>query len=133
MRNDPVADMLTRIRNGSRARLERVEMPFSDLKVRIAEILKSEGFISDFRSISGKVAGQGVIEVKLKYDEERSPVITGLKRISKCGARTYMGCDDIPKVQSGLGIVILTTPKGLMTDRQARKQRIGGEALCAVW
>ena len=133
MQSDPVADMLTRIRNGSRARLERVEMPHSALKLKLAEILKAEGFIDDFRQIAGKIEGQGLIEVKLRYDERRSPVISGIKRMSKPGVRYYLRCDDIPKLRGGMGVVVLTTPKGVMTDREARKQRLGGEAMFAVW
>jgi len=133
MHSDPVADMLTRIRNGSRARLERVEMAHSSLKLRLAEILKSEGFIDDFKQVPGKIEGQGVIELKLRYDETRSPVISGIKRMSKPGMRRYMRCDDIPKLLGGLGVLVMTTPKGVMTDREARKQRLGGEALFAVW
>ena len=133
MVSDPVADMLTRIRNGSRARLERVEIPSSKIKLKIAEILKAEGFIDDFQNIAGKSQGMGIIDMKLRYDDNYMPVITGIRRLSKSGARRYMGCDEIPRVRSGLGLVILTTSKGIMTDRRARQERIGGEALCAVW
>jgi small subunit ribosomal protein S8 len=131
--SDPVADMLTRIRNGQRARKDRVDVPFSDLKLRLAHVLKAEGFIEDVRSVAGKTAGQGVIELKLRYDADRVPVVTGVKRLSTPGARRYMGVDELPKIRNGLGVLILTTPKGLMTDREARKQRVGGEALCAIW
>jgi small subunit ribosomal protein S8 len=133
MRSDPISDMLTRIRNGSRSRHARIEMPLSNLKVRLAEVLKGEGFIEDYREISGPTPGQGVLEIKLRYDERREPVITGIKRLSSPGMRNYMGYSNIPKIQSGLGVLILTTPQGLMTDRQAKKQKVGGEALCAVW
>lgn len=133
MHSDPLADMLTRIRNAGRARLERVDIPYSTLKLRVAELLKTEGFLDDVRHIAGKTAGQGVLEVKLRYGQDRSPAISGLRRLSTPGARRYVCVDDIPKPRSGLGIVILTTPKGVMTDRQARKERVGGEAICAVW
>ena len=133
MLTDPVADMLTRIRNGCHARLERVDVPFSNLKLKIAEILKREGFISDFRSIAGKTPGQGMIEVKLRYDDGREPIIGGLKRVSRPGLRRYVGYSEIPKIRNGLGIMIMTTSKGLMTDREARAAKLGGEALCAVW
>lgn len=133
MHTDPLADMLTRIRNASRARLERVETSFSRSKEALVRILKSEGFIEDFRAVAGKTTGQGIIEIKLRYDQNRLPVICGIKRVSKPGVRLYMGCDEIPRVRNGLGVMILTTPKGVMTDREARKQRVGGEALCAVW
>ena len=133
MHSDPVADLLTRIRNGGRARKERLDAPYSSLKLRVAEILKAEGFIEDVRHIAGKTPGQGVIEIKLKYDHQRAPVITTIRRMSAPGARRYLGVEDLPKIRNGLGILILTTPKGVMTDREARKQRVGGEALCAVW
>jgi len=133
MQSDPVADMLTRIRNASRARLARTEVPYSALKVKLAEVLKAEGFIDDFRHIAGRTAGHGIVEIKLRYDDKKEPVIGGLRRLSTSGMRKYLGCDEIPKIRGGLGVVILTTPKGIMTDRQARKERVGGEALCAVW
>ena len=131
--SDPVADMLTRIRNAARARHDRVDVPFSDLKKRLAEVLKAEGYLEDVRAIAGKTAGQGVIELRLRYDSARAPVISGIKRMSTPGARRYMRVDELPKIRNGLGVLILTTPKGLMTDREARKQRVGGEALCAIW
>ncbi len=131
MNSDPVADMLTRIRNGCRARLERVDVPRSKLKERIADILKSEGYIADYRVISDK--RQGVLEVKLRYGEGREPVIEGIQRVSRPGRRIYHASDEIPKVRNGLGVLIMTTSKGLMTDREARRAHVGGEALCAVW
>ena len=131
MVTDPVADMITRIRNGYRARLERVDVPGSQLKTKLAEILKKEGFISDYRVINDNL--QGIIEVKLRYTDEREPVVQGIKRVSRPGLRRYFGAKDIPKVRNGLGTLILTTSKGLMTDREARNAHIGGEALCAVW
>lgn len=133
MHSDPVADMLTRIRNGCRARHERIDVPFSTLKLRLAEILKAEGFVEDVRSIGGKTPGQGVLEIKLRYDNAKLPVISGIRRMSSPGARRYVRVDELPKVRNGLGVLILTTPKGVMTDRQARAERVGGEALCAVW
>ncbi|MBI5510004.1 MAG: 30S ribosomal protein S8 [Deltaproteobacteria bacterium] len=131
MYSDPIADLLTRIRNGCRARLERVEIPNSKLKVRLTEILKQEGYIQDFRVV--KDLHQGVLEVKLKYGDNHEPVITGIRKVSKVGNRTYMRSDSIPQIRNGLGTLILTTSKGLMTDRDARKAKVGGEALCAVW
>jgi small subunit ribosomal protein S8 len=131
MHSDPVADMLTRIRNASRARLQRLALPTSKLKVRIAEILKREGYIEDYREMSGQTHSE--LEIKLRYDERREPLIGNIKRWSSPGLRVYFGCEDIPRIQNGLGILILTTSKGLMTDREARKARIGGEALCSVW
>ncbi len=131
MYSDPVADMFTRIRNGCRARLERVEMPNSKLKANVAEVLKQEGFIADFKVV--KDLHQGKLEITLKYDSGHQPVILGIKRISKPGSRTYMRGTDIPRVRNGLGTIILTTSRGIMTDRDARKQNVGGEALCAIW
>ena len=132
MHSDPVADMLTRIRNACRARKPRVDIPASKLKTKIAEVLKQEGYIDEFRQVSDKVSGQGIIEIHLRYDSSNEPVIGNLKRISKPGLRNYMGWEDIPKVRNGQGILIMTTSQGLMTDRQARKEHVGGEALCAV-
>ncbi|MEM6559819.1 MAG: 30S ribosomal protein S8 [Myxococcota bacterium] len=131
MVSDPIADMLTRIRNGQIARLSRVDIPKSSIKVHIAEILKAEGFIEDFRVIQDKK--QGLIEVKLRYDETQTPVIQGIQRVSRPGLRQYMPSKEIPRIRNGLGILILTTSKGVMTDRAARDANVGGEALAAVW
>jgi small subunit ribosomal protein S8 len=133
MHSDPIADMLTRIRNGGAARKSRVDIPFSRTKVDIARVLKAEGFIGDYREIAGPTPGQGLLEVKLRYDENNVPVIKDVQRVSKPSLRRYMGYEEIPKVRNGLGIMILTTSQGLMTDRDARKAHVGGEALCAVW
>lgn len=133
MHTDPISDMLTRIRNAAAARKQRVDIPASRVKREIAKVLKQEGYINDYRDIAGPTPGQGVIEVKLRYDSSSGSVIDGIKRVSKPGTRTYMGCGDIPKIRNGLGIMILTTSKGLMTDREARAAGVGGEALCAVW
>jgi small subunit ribosomal protein S8 len=123
--------MLTRIRNGCRARLERVDVPRSKLKEKIAGILKAEGYIADYRVIQDRK--QGIIEIKLRYGDDRESVITGLQRVSKPGRRVYHAGDEIPKVRNGLGVLIMTTSQGVMTDRAARKAHVGGEALCAVW
>lgn len=131
MVSDPIADMLTRIRNGQTARMARVDIPLSKIKVAIAEILKAEGFIDDFRVIGDKK--QGLLEVKLRYDDSRTPVIQGIQRVSTPGLRQYMPSKEIPKVRNGLGVLIMTTSKGVMTDRAAREANVGGEALCAVW
>lgn len=131
MVSDPIADMLTRIRNGQTARMARVDIPKSKIKVAIAEILKAEGFIEDFRVISDKL--QGLIEVKLRYDDSRTPVIQGIQRVSTPGLRQYLPSKEIPKIRNGLGVLIMTTSKGVMTDRAAREANVGGEALCAVW
>lgn len=128
---DPIADMLTRIRNANSVYHDKVEMPASKIKQAIAKVLKEEGFIKDFEYVSDDK--QGIIRVNLKYGPNREKVITGLKRISKPGLRVYAKTDEIPRVLRGLGIAILSTPKGIMTDKQARKEGIGGEVICYVW
>lgn len=133
MHSDPVADMLTRIRNGCRARLQRVNVPYSGLKLRVAEILKREGYIGEYKVVGAEGVAGRMIDIEMRYDEKREAIIAGIKRMSSPGLRRYFDCDSIPKIRNGLGIIILTTSKGLMTDRQARKARVGGEALCSVW
>lgn len=127
---DPIADMLTRLRNGIMARQTEVTLPASNLKAAIAEVLEQEGYILGWDRQEDSI--QGVLTVRLKYKKNRS-VIEGIKRISKPSRRVYVGFDEIPKVLSGLGVNILSTPKGVMSDRKARAQRVGGEILCAVW
>ena len=131
MVTDPVADMLARIRNGSLAEHEKVDIPSSKLKVRLAEILKEEGFIKNFRLIEDK--RQGVLRVYLKYGPGQERVISGLRRVSKPGKRLYVGSDRIPSVLGGMGVAILSTPRGVLTDRESRKAKVGGEVLCYVW
>jgi small subunit ribosomal protein S8 len=127
---DPIADMLTRIRNGFRARHSRVDMPASKLKVEVARILKQEGYIGNFKvSEEGK---KKTLRVTLRYDEDGKSAIALLERVSKPGRRVYVGSREVPRVLGGLGISILTTPKGLMTGRSARKAGVGGEVLCNV-
>lgn len=128
---DPIADMLTRIRNGSMAEHEKVDVPASRLKVRLAEILKDEGFIKNFRLIEDR--RQGILRVYLKYGPGQERVISGLRRVSKPGRRLYVAADKIPTVLGGMGVAILSTPRGVLTDRDSRKLRIGGEVLCYVW
>ncbi|MGH7321926.1 MAG: 30S ribosomal protein S8 [Candidatus Rokuibacteriota bacterium] len=128
---DPIADMLTRIRNGSMAEHEKVDIPASRLKVRLAELLKEEGFIKNFRLIEDRK--QGILRVYLKYGPGQERVITGLRRVSKPGRRLYVTAAKIPSVLGGMGIAIMSTPRGVMTDRDSRKLRIGGEVLCYVW
>jgi small subunit ribosomal protein S8 len=131
MMTDPIADMLTRIRNGSNAKHESVDIPASNIKKQIAQILLDEGFIKGYDVIEdGK---QGIIRIELKYGKHGEKVISGIKRISKPGLRVYVKSDEIPRVLGGLGIAILSTPKGVMTDKKARKERVGGEVLCYVW
>ena len=131
MTSDPIADMLTRVRNAITARHPKVDVPASKLKAEIARILKEEGYIANF-----KVAEEGVkrvIKIYLKYGPNNSPVITKIERVSRPGCRVYVGQDDIPRVQGGPGINILTTPRGVMTGKHARKEGIGGELLCQIW
>ncbi len=129
---DPIGDMLTRIRNASSARHEKVLVPASRLKVRIAEVLKEEGFIKDFVMHKDE-SKQGAITILLKYTPEREPAINDIKRVSKPGLRRYVATGSIPRVLNGMGIAILSTSKGLMVDREARKQKVGGELICTVW
>ena len=132
MRSDPIADLLTRIRNASRAEHEKVDIPASKLKLRIAEILKAEGFVKNFRMIeeTGKLP---VLRVYLKYGAGNEQVISGLVRVSKPGRRIYVGKDRIPSILGGMGTAILSTSRGVMTDREVRKQQLGGEVLAYVW
>lgn len=128
---DPVADMLTRIRNASNARHQTVDIPGSNMKKSLAEILLEEGFIKGFDVIEdGK---QGIIRVQLKYGKDKEKLITGIKRISKPGLRVYVKSDEVPRVLGGLGTAILSTSKGIVTDREAREQSVGGEVICYVW
>jgi ribosomal protein S8 len=128
---DPIADMLTRIRNANSARHTTVEIPASKVKLAIAQILLDEGYIRSFEKIEdGK---QGMIQVTLKYDEKGKRVISGLKRISKPGLRIYVSCEELPQVLNGLGIALVSTSKGIKTDRDARREGLGGEVLAYVW
>ena len=128
---DAIADMLTRIRNANQMRYEEVEVPASNIKAEIARILKDEGFIKDYKI--NKDDAQGTIVLTLKYTDKKQRVITGLKRISKPGLRVYAKSDEVPKVLNGLGIAIISTSKGIMTDKEARKENIGGEVLAYIW
>ena len=128
---DPVADMLTRIRNASSAKHETVDVPASNLKKAIAQILLDEGYIKSFELVDN--GNQGVLHITLKYMAKKAPVISGLKRVSKPGLRIYAGADELPKVLKGLGIAIVSTSKGVMTDKKARELHIGGEVLAFVW
>ena len=128
---DPVADFLTRIRNAMRSRHQKLDVPASKLKAEIARILKEEGYIANYKPTEEN--GMKVIRVYLKYNTNNESVIKDLKRISRPGCRVYQGKNEIRRVQGGLGIAILTTPKGVMTGRQARREGVGGEILCEVW
>ena len=128
---DPIADMLTRIRNANQMRYKEVEVPASKIKLEIARILKEQGFIEDFKVKKNNI--QNIIVLNLKYGQNKERVITGLKRISKPGLRVYAKTEEIPKVLNGLGIAIVSTSKGIMTDKEARKESLGGEVLAYIW
>lgn len=128
---DPIGDMLTRIRNASSARHEKVVVPASGLKARIAEVLREEGYIKEF--VRHEDGAQGAITITLKYSADREPAISDIKRVSKPGLRRYVPTDSIPRVLNGMGIAILSTSKGVLVDREARKQKVGGEIICTVW
>ena len=128
---DPIADMLTRIRNANNAKHDTVDVPASNMKKAIAQILLDEGYIKNFQLIDDGT--QGVIRITLKYNANKEKVITGLRRVSKPGLRVYAGADELPRVLRGLGIAIVSTSKGVMTDKAARAQHVGGEVLAFVW
>jgi len=134
--NDPIADMLTRIRNAVMVGHQMVALPSSKLKVSITKILKEEGFITSYEVVDGKIDGQKVLRIRLKYvgeRRERKPVISGLERISRPGRRVYTNKREIPWVLSGMGVAIISTPKGVMTGQRARQLGVGGEILCKIW
>ena len=130
MLTDPIADMLTRIRNAVRTKAEKVDIPASRMKVDMAKIMKEEGFIKTYKILRDKK--QGILRINLKYVGHES-VISGLKRISKPGRRVYVGRKEIPKVMGGVGVSILTTPKGIFSDRTCRREGVGGEVICYIW
>ena len=131
MLTDPIADMLTRIRNAGMAKHQKVDIPSSNLKVNLANLLRNEGFIKNYKLIADNK--QGILRVYLKYIDEKDPVINEIKRISKPGGRVYVNSDRIHKVKNGLGVAILSTSKGIITDKTAREIGVGGEILCTVW
>jgi small subunit ribosomal protein S8 len=131
MMTDPIADMLARIRNAALARHERAEMPHSNLKEHLAGVLKGEGFIDDVRVSEGE--GPKTLTLVLRYGRDRQSAIDGLRRVSTPGRRVYVRHDRIPRVRSGMGVSILSTSRGVMTDKEARRQRVGGELLCEIW
>jgi small subunit ribosomal protein S8 len=128
---DPIADMLTRIRNAGGARFDKVDIPASRMKISLAKILKEEGFIKNYKVI--KDSRQGILRVYLKYNDKQQPLIQGLRRVSKPGRRVYAGQAELPRVQGGLGVAVISTSQGVVTDRQARKLAVGGEVLCEIW
>ncbi|MGA0063905.1 MAG: 30S ribosomal protein S8 [Ilumatobacteraceae bacterium] len=131
MMTDPIADMLTRIRNANVAMRDEVMMPSSKQKVALAEILKREGYISSYEVLDGKSAK--TLKISMKYSDDRRRTISGIKRVSTPGLRVYRGATDVPRVLGGLGVAVLSTSQGLMTDREARKRKVGGEVMCYVW
>ena len=128
---DTLGDMLTRIRNAGKARFDKVDIPASRMKISLARIFKDEGFIKNYKVI--KDNKQGILRVYLKYDNQSQPMIHRVERVSKPSRRVYAGCEELPKVQGGLGVAVISTSKGVMSDRQARKLGVGGEVLCQVW
>ena len=133
MNTDPIADMLTRIRNANMVSLTEVDMPSSKLKVELAKLLKSEGYVEDYAVVEKEGSNFKTLKISLKYDEKSKPVISNLKRVSRPGLRNYCKAKDIPQVLGGMGIAIISTSKGLLTDRKAKKENVGGEILCYVW
>jgi small subunit ribosomal protein S8 len=131
MMTDPIADFLTRIRNGARARHGQVQIPWSRLAERVARVMHDEGFLGEV--VTEDEGPRKRLRITLRYNDERASVITGVARVSKPSLRVYVGCEDIPMVRHGLGISILSTPAGVLVDREARRQRVGGEILCSVW
>lgn len=131
MQSDPIADMLTRIRNANTALHPETKMPSSKLKEQVARILSEEGFIDGYKVEDARVGKE--LTVTLRYNKERQPILSGIKRISKPGLRVYSGASDVPRVRGGIGISIVSTSDGVMTDREARKRNVGGEVLCEVW
>jgi small subunit ribosomal protein S8 len=130
---DPIADMLTRIRNANMVSLTEVDMPSSKLKVELAKLLKTEGYVEDYAVVEKEGSVFKTLKITLKYDEKSKPVISNLKRVSRPGLRNYCKAKDIPQVLGGMGIAIISTSKGLLTDRKAKKENVGGEILCYVW
>jgi small subunit ribosomal protein S8 len=128
---DPIADLLTRIRNGAQARKEQVDVPWSKVKTRIVEVLTAEGYLKEHSIV--EQAGHRTLRVWLRYDGQNRPVITGLKRVSRPSLRIYVGAEEIPAIRGGLGVNILSTPAGILADREARKRNLGGELVCSVW
>jgi len=128
---DPVADLLARVRNALLAKYNRVDIPASSLKIDLARVLKAEGYVKNYKVI--KDTRQGILRIYLRYDEKAEPIIQGLKRVSKPGRRVYSPSKEMPKVLNGLGVNIISTSRGLMTDREARAENVGGEVLCSVW
>ncbi|MBI4057071.1 MAG: 30S ribosomal protein S8 [Elusimicrobia bacterium] len=133
MVNDPVADMLTRIRNANAKFKDRVDVPFSKLKLQLSRVLKEEGFIANYKNLYSEGQKRGVIRVFLRYTPQKEAVLKGIRRVSRPGLRVYRSYQKLPKIRAGYGVNILSTPKGILTDRQAVEGKVGGEVLCQVW
>jgi len=133
MSSDPIADFCTRIRNGYMARKLKIQIPYSKLKEEMAKVLNEQGYLKEFKVQGSRLKAKRNITIELKYDKKGKPVLTKIERISKPGLRVYKGSQNIPRVLSGLGIAIVSTPKGLLTGKQAKKQNLGGEIICKVW
>lgn len=132
MVTDPIADLLTRIRNAQIAKHDVVSVPYSKLKHGLIKVLYDEGYVGPFRAVEGD-GGRKSLEIKLRYADKKQPILNCLDRVSKPGRRVYLGYNDLKPVRSGLGITVLSTPKGILTDRQAREEKVGGELLCRIW
>ena len=130
---DPIADLLTRVRNAARARHQKVAVPWSRLKENIVKILIEEGYLKELKKVKAAQGGGDDLVIQLKFDRENRPIITGLKRVSSPGRRVYVGAKGLSPVRKGLGIHVLSTPKGILVDREAQKAKVGGELLCSVW
>jgi small subunit ribosomal protein S8 len=130
---DPIADMLTRIRNASRARHQKVAVPWSRLKENVVKILIDEGYLKEQKKIKAAVGGGDEIVIQLRFDRENRPIISGLKRVSTPGRRVYVGANEANPVRKGLGINVLSTPRGILVDREAQREKVGGELICSVW
>jgi small subunit ribosomal protein S8 len=130
MFTDPIADMLTRIRNASAAKKSELVLPYSKFKASLATLLLAEGFISGMNELAGEMK---MLQINLKYDTAGEPVIAGIKRVSKPGQRIYLGSERLPRTNSGFGVTVVSTSKGLLTDKQARKEKVGGEVVCQIW
>ena len=130
---DPIADLLTRIRNASRARHQKVAVPWSRLKENVVKILIDEGYLKEQKKVKAAVGGGDEIVIQLKFDRENRPIISGLKRVSTPGRRVYVGANEVNPVRKGLGINVLSTPRGILVDREAQRAKVGGELICSVW
>jgi|1185.fasta_scaffold224245_1 small subunit ribosomal protein S8 len=130
---DPIADLLTRIRNAMRAGHDSVEVPSSHMKESLIKVLIAEGYLQDVKKVKAKEGFGELLKIQIRFDKQRRPVITGLRRISRPGRRVYVGVDEIAPIRRGLGVNVLSTPKGLLVDREAKKAKVGGELICSVW